>query len=449
MIGAINPELRKVTVVGAGISGLLLADVLDRLGYEVTLYEAAPRAGGLIESAATPWGLAESAAHSLLATPAVRELCVELGVELVEVAPDSRARYIWRGGALRRFPLGPLELLRTLLRVLLVRAPRGQDTGEWTLERWTLRFLGPAALEYLLTPFVRGIFAAAPSELTIANAFPALRIAEGKTLFGHLLGRFFRARPPGSGDNANGVRDEKPGGARKEKRKMVSPLGGVGRIPEALAQRLRARLGDRFRLGERLETLPPGAGREYNIALCVPAGEAAKLLQDRDPELSRALLALPYAPLVTATVFAPLAGFRTPPRGVGVLVPASETGRRCLGILFNSSAFAGRVQASTDASFTVMLSPSPLLNEELPAVVAGELRALLGFEGEPHGVFAKHWERAIPLYGEAQLRLMQKAWAGWCSGPGQLLFGNYTGEVSLRGMIESARLARATWPHPR
>ena len=47
------------------------------------------------------------------------------------------------------------------------------------------------------------------------------------------------------------------------------------------------------------------------------------------------------------------------------------------------------------------------------------------------------WERAIPLYGEELRTAWDAAKAGWCSQPGRLLFGNYTGEVSIRGMIET------------
>ncbi|HEV2765761.1 MAG TPA: hypothetical protein VGV38_22440 [Pyrinomonadaceae bacterium] len=34
--------------------------------------------------------------------------------------------------------------------------------------------------------------------------------------------------------------------------------------------------------------------------------------------------------------------------------------------------------------------------------------------------------------------LWQLARETWCATPGRLLFGNYTGQVSLRGMIEKA-----------
>ncbi|HEX8070457.1 MAG TPA: FAD/NAD(P)-binding protein [Pyrinomonadaceae bacterium] len=91
MIGTLDRTRREVTVVGAGIAGLLAAYALDRQGYEVTLLERAPRAGGLIRTRRSEYGLAEAAAHSLLVTPQVAEFCRELGVELVDVRKDARA----------------------------------------------------------------------------------------------------------------------------------------------------------------------------------------------------------------------------------------------------------------------------------------------------------------------------------------------------------------------
>ena len=64
MIGTLNKEFREVTVVGAGIAGMLGAYYLDRNGYRVTLIEQSERAGGLIRTRHTDHGIAESAAQS-------------------------------------------------------------------------------------------------------------------------------------------------------------------------------------------------------------------------------------------------------------------------------------------------------------------------------------------------------------------------------------------------
>src|SRR5215216_808700 len=141
MIGTINKAEREVTVVGAGISGMLAAYALDRKGYRVTLVEERAHAGGLIQTRRAGHGIAEAAAHSLLATPGVVRFCEELGVELAEIRRDSRARFIVRGGRPRKFPLSIGETLATVRRAAFTRAAGHVD--EQDLDSWGRRHLGP------------------------------------------------------------------------------------------------------------------------------------------------------------------------------------------------------------------------------------------------------------------------------------------------------------------
>ena len=71
MIGTLNTSTREVTVVGAGIAGMLAAYSLDKNGYRVTLLEERKRGGGLLGTTQTRYGIAEAAANSILASPAV------------------------------------------------------------------------------------------------------------------------------------------------------------------------------------------------------------------------------------------------------------------------------------------------------------------------------------------------------------------------------------------
>jgi protoporphyrinogen oxidase len=66
------------------------------------------------------------------------------------------------------------------------------------------------------------------------------------------------------------------------------------------------------------------------------------------------------------------------------------------------------------------------------------LAGLLGIQGEPLQLVVNRWPRAIPQYSINLPAVWQTAQAGWCAAPGRVLFGNYTGQVSLRGMIEQA-----------
>lgn len=436
MIGSLRPGNRQVTIIGAGISGLLLAEALDRRDYEVTLLEAAQRAGGLIDTRQTPWGPSESAAHSLLESTPVRRLCERIGVDLVEVRKESRSRYVVRNGRLKRFPLRPLEALGALGRAYFMLParedrPKGglqRPVKGQTLEQWARRFVGSSALEYLVDPFVTGIYGTPASEIDVSIAFPSLVIPRGHSLLSLQLHRWIERK----------FRQRLPSPPRK---RMVAPRAGMGGLIKALEEHLEVRLGGRFRKGASVTSLP----ESKNLVLTVPAHAAAGLLESADPALSAALRQVQYTPLVSVTVFAPVSAFRKPPKGVGVLMPSREK-RHCLGILFNSSAFPERVRDESQwVSLTVMMGgashPDTLQyrDDELERAIRSELEPLfgLGAGAELHLVIHR-WPRAIPRYNDELRLALERARQGWCATPGRALFGNYTGQVSLRGMIETA-----------
>ncbi|HZM98224.1 MAG TPA: hypothetical protein VFB70_02470, partial [Pyrinomonadaceae bacterium] len=76
-------------------------------------------------------------------------------------------------------------------------------------------------------------------------------------------------------------------------------------------------------------------------------------------------------------------------------------------------------------------------DEEIEAAIASELNILLGIQ-EILSVVIHRWPAALPQYGSDLPAVWQCARDTWCTTPGRMLFGNYTGQISLRGMIESA-----------
>ena len=421
MIGTLNSSKKEATVVGAGIAGMLAAYSLDRSGYRVTLLEEKERAGGLIQTHNTAQGIAESAAHSFIVTQPVRELCRDLNVELVEPRKQAKAKYILRNGKLRRFPLSVGEALGTCLHAALARSVSSPQT----LDVWARRHLGKVAAEYLVTPFVRGIYGAQPTELDVATAFPSLDLAEGKTLLGAMLTKRRNAA------------------SRKEKKTKAAPQFGMGDLVGRLEQRLEKRLGSRFRKGEKVDYVPDTP----NVIIATPAYAAEQLIRSASAPLADKLAGVRYTPIVSVTVFVDRHSFTRPLNGVGVLMPAREE-TKSLGILFNSSSFAYRVaDESRLASFTVMMGGTAqrhwltASDNEIRQAIKLELSTLLGIR-EPQEVVIHRWPAALPQYSVNLRDVWSCARESWCAIPGRILCGNYTGQISLRGMIESAATLR-------
>lgn len=412
MIGKIDSSRREATVVGAGIAGLLAAYQLDRAGFEVTILEAEQRAGGLIATGRTQFGIAESAAHSFLASEEVEALCRELDVKLVHVSQKSRARYVMRGGRARRFPLSFGETVGLLGRVVFARS-----TGvEASMADWALKHLGPAGLDYLISPFLLGIHAAIPAQISMEAAFPSLKPEVGETLL-------------------QAVRKRE----RKGRAHMVAPLEGMGALVGALEQSLERRLGSRFKRGHAIDHVPDAP----NVIISVPGHAAASLLRKEAPELSSTLARVTYTPMVSATIFIRDTDMSRPLRGIGILMPEREN-RKILGVLFNSSAFAGRVAEPGITSVTVMMGGAlhpeyvDLADQAILDIIESELRELFGLTTMPVHVVINRRQKALPRYSRELAEAWEVADRTWCSRPGRVIFGNYTGEISVRGMIETS-----------
>jgi oxygen-dependent protoporphyrinogen oxidase len=417
VIGSLDQNKREATIVGAGIAGMLAAYALDGRGYRVTLIEAKGRAGGLIRTRQTDFGIAESAAHSLIATETVRELCRDIEVELIAPRKEAKAKYVVRNGKLTRFPLTLRETLDSIRHAAFARSNNSENE---TLDCWAQRHLGNAARDYLLTPFVRGIYGVQPAELGVSTAFPFLHLPKGQTLLGAYVKHRRRSQ-------------------KKSSKERVAPRLGMGDLISKLEKRLEQRLGSRFRKGEELREVPEAA----NVILATPAYAAAQLLQSSAPHSAEVLRKVRYTPITSVTTFVERRAFERPINGVGVLMPACEN-KKALGILFNSSSFEYRVTDDQRlASFTVMMGGTSCphwLNaddQEIQQSIKLELYELLGIR-EPLATVIHRWPCALPQYGIDLPNVWQSLRKEWCVQPGRLLFGNYTGQISLRGMIEAA-----------
>jgi oxygen-dependent protoporphyrinogen oxidase len=220
---------------------------------------------------------------------------------------------------------------------------------------------------------------------------------------------------------------------------MMAPGAGMEEVIRALEKNLREKLGDRFKLGTEIRELPTGK----NIVLAVPADSAAKLLAQQDPELSNALKLIRYVPLVSVTVFVRKEYLLNIPKGVGVLFPEEEN-MNCLGILFNSSAFPSRVNDVNQViSLTALLGGSEnsqalkLSDSEVIQKIECDVNQVFGLRGKISSYQIHRWEKAIPIYDQTLIDTWSVAKRGWGSISGHVLFGNYTGQVSIRGMIET------------
>ncbi|MFQ5654145.1 MAG: protoporphyrinogen oxidase [Planctomycetota bacterium] len=451
----------ETLVLGGGITGLAAAHRLHRAGRDVLVVERAQRAGGVIDTEEVDGYRLEWGPHSILASASeVFELAEETGAATDLVPADAAAlnRYIIRGGRLCRLPSGPLSFLtssalsaagkaRLLLEPLQRRrrAAEGdpEDDGESVAEFFRRR-LGRETQEYLVDPFVTGIYAGLTEELEAASAFPKLVEMErsaGSVFLGAI--RHLRQK-----------RRSAPSAGRAPRRRGTWTLAaGMAHLPAGVA----TALGARVLLGHEVTGLEPAApgwrvtaagpegersltAREVLIAL--PAHRAAPLLAPFEPEGADLLAAIPYAPVALLHVGARADLLPRALDGFGFLVPRSER-MPILGSIWSSAIFPGRAPSGR-ALLSIFAGgrgdPGAL---ELPEdeLVERSLRGLwsaIGGEFAPELVRVRPIPRAIPQHTRGHQRRLRRLAELTARHPGLALAGGHIGGVSMGNCIESA-----------
>lgn len=387
--------MSAVTVVGGGFSGLVSAYYLAINGIPVRLLERDDRLGGLIGTVRTPHGPMELAANGIRSSARLEALCADLGVTLQPARRESRARYLYRDGRPRRWPLGAGESIGTATRVATAAVSRGlSPRPEETIEEWGTRVLGRHAARFVLGTALQGIYAGDPATLS-ANL---------------ILGR--RRRP------------EK--GATKG---MVAPVHGMGELIDALENRLRD-LGVEIRTGAAADP-----DLEGSVIIATAASDAAELLRRRAPAAAEGARRIEMLPLARVNAFYPAE--ENTIGGFGILFPRGE-GVRALGVLFNTNIFDHRGTTHSESWIyggALDREVVALDDLQMQELVRRDRELVYGRDAEPLAMIPRRWPAALPNYDR---RLEQILQAGLPTPPEVQLTGNYLGGIGLAMLIERA-----------
>ncbi len=405
----------RIAICGAGIAGLTLAYQLRKAGHEVTLFEARDRPGGVIDTFERDGYQLESGPNTLLVRHReVQELIDELGLadQVVQASEAASTRYVVRDGKPRALPSSPKEALTTpllspaaRLRVLLepLIGRFHDDEIDETLAGFVERRLGPEVLAYLVDPFVGGIFAGNPANLSARHTFPTLVEFEES-----------------AGSIALGAIKLMLQGRKKEdekvERRLISFQKGMGTLVDALA----AELGDHLRLSTPVRKLrrdddewrvifdygKTRRGQSFDaVVLATPAHILPTLEWENaapPAPIIEELAHLPYAPCSVVSLGFSRDQVAHPLDGFGMLIPKVEN-FHILGSLFVSSMFDGRApkdQVLLTAFVGGARQPQLATEDEqtLIEMASLDLGRLLDITGQPTFSHVTRWRRAIPQY---------------------------------------------------
>ncbi len=439
-----------VVVIGAGISGLVAARKVEQAGAHVRVIEAGTRTGGVIGTQQRDGFLFELGPNSTLdTTPFINALLDDTGIrdERVDASQVASRRFIIRGGKPVVLPTSPGAFLSTrafstMAKLRLLREPfippAPRDVEE-SIAAFVRRRLGREFLDYAIDPFVAGIYAGNPDEISVPAAFPRLHALEqryGSLIKGQIKGRRERAR------NAE---------AAKNAAASFSFRGGMQTLPDAIARTLRdlalqtratsISAVDGGFIVEFEDAQGPGNVRARAVLLAVPAYAAATLIAGVAPAAADSLRAIEYAPVASVVGAYRRSDVQHALDGFGFLVPRVEH-RRILGTLFSSSMFPGRapddcVLLTTFAGGRRDPGIAALSDEEIGAIVAEELAVLVGAPPRPLWRAVTRWAKAIPQYTLGHLERLRPVEDAEAGAPGLFFCASYRGGVSVGDCIKS------------
>lgn len=404
-------QKRPVTVVGAGFSGLVTAFYLSRAGFQVDVIEASDRAGGLISTTQTQFGLVESAANAFLNSSRVEELFGLLGLDVVPTQSEAKKRYVFRWGQARRWPLsfmGSIRLIPFIVMYFIFKKSVAPNQNE-SIRDWATRVMGAEAAQYLVEAALQGIYAGDPTQLSARL----------------ILARFFQPKS----------NDPKP-----KLRGSISAPEGMGQVVEKLRETL-LRQGVQFVFQHRYRISV--AEPRWPVVVATSVKDAAEILREVDPIRAKACANIETLPIVSVTV-----GFcEAPPavRGFGCLFPPVES-RRVLGVLMNKYIFPDRCKkgfsetwilggARSKKEISGDIDLMSKTDQELIGIAIEERQAVLQASAENHGARVSRWPDALPHYSFKleeslpELRGMRR---------NVVLMGNYLGAIGLARILDQA-----------
>jgi protoporphyrinogen/coproporphyrinogen III oxidase len=431
--------MKRVAIVGSGISALACAVALKQKGIEFTVFEKNPVVGGKLLTEKLDGFTIEAGPDSFLPEKYwTVDLIKRVGLEsqLLCSNDEHKGTYIYSQGRLHRLPEGVMLMVPTMIMPLLrsslvslpgklrmgmeLFVPRGQEGSDESLGHFVTRRLGRECLEKIAEPLVAGIHTSNPDNMSVKAIFPRFLDMEQK--HGSLIRGMVKAlknapRPSGDGNTMTYFMSLNEG-----MQQLVD--GCVGFIDKTtictstgVEQIRRDKDGYALLLGSEWTTFD-------GVVLTTPSYVTKDLVRTMAPPFSEQLSLIDWSSTATVSIAYHKEDVKNSLPGFGFIVPKVEN-RRVNAATWSSVKWSFRAppEGLLIRSFVGGGHHEELVSwddERLVRVVTDELRDIVGITAKP--LFAKvyRWNRSMPRYTVGHLERMaaieevQRPYPGLC-----------------------------------
>jgi oxygen-dependent protoporphyrinogen oxidase len=439
-----------IAVLGGGISGLTIANELKKAGKEFILLEADSEVGGKIKSKQQNGYTFELGPNTVLINnPEIKKLLDELGLTHELIKPDEQAvknRFVLYNGKMEALPSGPGSLftsklisLRTIFRVLCepLKKPFPSNQEE-SLADFTRRRLGNQIYENFVYPFVTGIYAGNPEQMSMDYTLKILKEAEQE--HGSILKGMVKIMKVKKAENE---------AANFPKQKIFTFKEGLQTLPLRLAKEFKNEITSSAHISKIIKQNNSYI-IEYNkdgktnlievdeIISTIPSINLTKLIS-WDSDFCNSLTKIEYVPAFLSHFAFDKKDISTPEKAFGLLGREHEKAP-FLGILFNSKFFPH--SAPNNKELITVISGGykqkeflKLKPEEIQEKVLNSLSKLFNISSKPEFEHFYSWTSGIPQFEMGHRNIVSSMKQFEEKNKGFYILGNFRDGISVSDCI--------------
>ncbi|MBV8437289.1 MAG: protoporphyrinogen oxidase [Silvibacterium sp.] len=458
--------MKRVAVVGGGISGVAAAYQLAQQGIEFALFEATQRLGGIVETVRREGFVIECGPDSWVTEkPWARELAVELGLESEIILSNDQWRrtYLLEGGRLVPMPDGMRMMVPTQWEPVLNSSlfseqarqsfqreylqaeelkrsalPEGVDES---VANFVRRHFGEEVTRTIAGPLLAGVFGGSVEQLSVRAVMPAFVKLERE--HGSLIAALQQKRNDSSASVFTSLKIGLETLIERMAEELPPNAVGLNQTVHSIAQDS----------GTWHVEAAGFAGSFDAVILATPAHVTRRLLSPLHPDFDRLLAMDATSAIVIALAFSTdRARHLSIPHGFGYLVPETspstshDSRPQLLACTFVNQKFAHRATegAVLLRAFFGGETAAALLGSsdaELLSLAHERLSQVLGSVPEPDISLVRRWPLSLPQYAVGHLDRMAELNHLTSSFPGLQLVGNAYNGVGLPDLIRQGREA--------